>query len=97
MKIRISEGGHVVGDESIIENFKQGLKNLDDSVAELNWDHVYLVDNSKDLKSKGDVLTLLLEIEKDNIIQISETLLSETIQKQLPRTTNLIQDILRKL
>jgi len=97
VKIRINEGGHVVGDESIIENFRQGLKNLDDSVAESNWDHVYLVDNSKDLKSKGDVLTLLLEMKNNNIIQISETLFSENIQKHLPRTTKLIKTFLEKL
>jgi predicted ABC-type ATPase len=74
VQIRINEGGHFVGDNSIKENFKQGLANLDESIAGPDpcWNHLFLIDNSKDLKGKGDVLTLLLEMEGQKVVQVSD-------------------------
>ncbi|NLT03719.1 MAG: hypothetical protein GXY09_07655 [Bacteroidales bacterium] len=76
VQIRINEGGHVVGEKSIIGNFREGLENLDSSVSDGHYHHVYLVDNSKDIKNKGDVLTLQLEMEQSNVIQVSDTFIA---------------------
>lgn len=76
VQIRINEGGHVVGEKSIIGNFWEGLKNLDNTVSDGHWHHIYLVDNSKDIKNKGDVLMLQLEMEQSNVIQVSDTFLT---------------------
>jgi len=92
VQIRISEGGHIVGDDSILENFSQGLKNLDDSVSEYNWNHVYIVDNTKEIKTKGDVLTLLLEMENERIIQVSDSFLTDNRKILLPKICKLIEE-----
>lgn len=91
VQIRISEGGHIVGDSSIFENFYQGIKNLDDTVSDFHWDRVYIVDNNKELKSKGDVLTLLLEMKKDKIIQISENFASDRRKELMPKICKLLE------
>jgi len=91
VQIRISEGGHIVGDDSILENFNQGLKNLDDSVSDYHWNHVYIVDNSKEIKGKGEVLTLLLEIENERIIQVSDSFVTEHRKRLLPKICKLIE------
>lgn len=78
--IRINEGGHVVGEKSIIGNYWEGLKNLDESVSNGHWSHVYLVDNSKDVKTKGDTLTLQFELDENNVIQVSDTFLTNYSQ-----------------
>ena len=91
VQIRISEGGHIVGDDSILENFNQGLKNLDNSVSEFNWNHVSIIDNSKEIKRKGDVLTLLLEMESDHLIQVSNSFITDNRRLLLPKICKLVE------
>lgn len=74
--IRFVEEGHPVGDDSLTTNFYQGLKNLDSSVSEFNWDRVLLFDNSKDAKNKGDSLSLLLELNRKQITRLSNNFFS---------------------
>lgn len=94
VQIRISEGGHMVGNDSILENFTQGLRNLDDSVSENDWDHVSIIDNSKEIKGKGDVLTLLLEMHHTQVIRLSESFLTEGRKIQLPKICSQIEQML---
>jgi predicted ABC-type ATPase len=88
VNLRVSEGGHPVGLESIKRNFKEGLQNLDLSVAENHWNHVYIIDNSKDIKHKGNPLSLLIEIDNKKVIQISSEFLSKNRQVFLPKICN---------
>lgn len=91
VQIRVNEGGQPVGEDSLHENFYQGLENLDDSILENSWKHCYLVDNSKELKNKGEVLRLLLEIENSKIVQVTDSFLSENRKKLLPKICALIE------
>jgi len=91
VQVRVSEGGHLVGLESIKTNYYEGLKNFDPSVSEGNWDHVYLIDNSKDVKSKGDPLSLLLEMNDHQIVHCSDNFFASQRQKLLPGICNLIE------
>ncbi len=44
---RVHQGGHSVDKTSIIENFNEGLRNLDESF--LDWHSVLIIDNSKEM------------------------------------------------
>lgn len=91
VKIRITEGGHPVGLESIKCNFDEGINNFDYSVSEKHWNHVYLIDNSKDVKSRGDSLILLLEIENNKVVRISETFFSAERRILLPEICRMVE------
>jgi len=91
VRVRVSEGGHLVGLESIKINFYEGVNNFDLSVTEGNWDHVYLIDNSKDVKSKGDPLSLLLEMNDHQIVHCSDNFFTSQRKKLLPSICNLLE------
>jgi predicted ABC-type ATPase len=44
---RVKQGGHSVNKSSILENFNEGLHNLDESF--LDWHSVLIIDNSKEM------------------------------------------------
>lgn len=88
VSLRVSEGGHPVGLESIKRNYQEGIQNLDFSVAESHWGHIYIIDNSKNIKHKGNPLSLLIEIDNKKVIQISNDFLSKNRQILLPKICN---------
>lgn len=90
--VRLNEGGHFVGKYSINENFYGGIKNFDESVAEKNWNHVLLIDNNRDVKSKGDNLTLLLEMHQNEVINISDNFFSNERKSLLPNICNFLNN-----
>ncbi len=87
---RVIQGGHLVGNRSIQANFNEGLHNLDLSVSDNHWHHLYLIDNSTDVYEVEDSMNLLLEMENGEILNLSEDFFSEEREKYLPLTCKLI-------
>jgi predicted ABC-type ATPase len=84
VSIRIKEGGQPVGNDSIVANFNEGLANLDQSLYNGDWNRAYVIDNSRDADEKGNTLMLLLEMEKDKVVNISNDFFSESRKKYFP-------------
>lgn len=89
---RVNEGGHLVGDRSIVGNFNEGLRNLDLSVSDNHWNHVYLIDNSKTAKAKEDSMSLLIEIDNGEIITLSNNFFTPEREKHLPLMCDFIRN-----
>ncbi len=81
---RIRNGGHLVGKASIIENFNEGLKNLDEYFE--SWNNVYILDNSKDrdLFDDESKLPLIIYIKDGDILYISPQYDRDTLFKYFP-------------
>lgn len=83
---RKTEKGHSVSKEDIIQNFKNGLTNLNDSFND--WDNLLIINNSKTL-DKNNSPELLLFARQGEIVYCSDTSFSSEI-------TEFIPDILKK-
>jgi predicted ABC-type ATPase len=84
VKKRHNEGGHFVGDESIDYNFKEGLKNLNESF--LDWDELYIFNNSIDIVDDTSVsFQFMLYMNNKEVRKVFEPFFrQEIVMAKLP-------------
>jgi predicted ABC-type ATPase len=90
---RVAEGGHSVGEDDIVRNYKEGLHNLDTNYQFFN--EVYVFDNSVDVRDtpSGEEFTLLLHIQKGKIKHgVPQFLTREDIATKLPNISKAFQN-----
>lgn len=85
VQIRHNEGGHPVGEESIRGNFSEGCRNLDYSVPDNHWNQVIFIDNSRENRASGEILSLLLLINQGKLIYCSDRFFSKEREQYLPK------------
>lgn len=92
---RVSKGGHLVGKQSILANYKDGLANLDGYFD--SWDNIHIIDNSLDFGSNekySDELSLIIYVHKGRAIFVSKSIENDVLLRDFP---NIISSYNRSL
>jgi predicted ABC-type ATPase len=85
-----NENGRNVDLNSIQENFKQGLSNLDNHYQD--FDRVLIIDTSQDdYKNSGHSLNLQLDIQKDKVSCFNQKFPPYELKPYLPRISGLVE------
>lgn len=81
---RVSKGGHLVGKESIIRNYNEGLKNLDEYFD--NWNNVYIIDNSMDITELNEKanLPLIMYVHEGQVLYVSNDINESILESNFP-------------
>ena|GEM_PF-3192043 len=82
---RVANGGHLVGEKSICENYTVGLENL--NLSFLDWNELYIFDNSVDFQNSNETegFPLLLHAKNKKIQYCSDLIFQkENIESKLP-------------
>lgn len=82
---RVSKGGHLVGKQSILANYKDGLANLDGYFD--SWDNIHIIDNSLDFGSNekySDELSLIIYVHKGRAIFVSKSIENDVLLRDFP-------------